>query len=53
MPSAAAGSAMIMMIQPVTSATSIIRAANPTIQKPFTEAAIRDALMKAIGVAEF
>ena len=24
----------------------------PTVQKPFTEAAIRDALMKAIGVAE-
>ena len=24
----------------------------PTIQKPFTEAAIRDALMKAMGVAE-
>ncbi len=25
---------------------------NPTIQKPFTEAAVRDALMKAMGVAE-
>ena len=25
---------------------------NPTIQKPFTEAAIRDALMQAMGVAE-
>ena len=25
---------------------------NPTIQKPFTEAAIRDALMKAMGVAK-
>lgn len=25
---------------------------NPTIQKPFTEAAIRDALMRALGVAE-
>jgi len=25
---------------------------NPTIQKPFTEGAIRDALMKAMGVAE-
>lgn len=24
----------------------------PTVQKPFTEAAIRDALMKAMGVAE-
>lgn len=25
---------------------------NPTIQKPFTEAAVRDALMKAMGVSE-
>ena len=25
---------------------------NPTIQKPFTEAAVRDALMKAMGVAQ-
>ncbi|SFS81237.1 response regulator [Brevundimonas viscosa] len=25
---------------------------HPTIQKPFTEAAVRDALMKAMGVAE-
>ena len=25
----------------------------PTVQKPLTESAIRDALMKAIGVAEF
>jgi CheY-like chemotaxis protein len=25
---------------------------HPTIQKPFTEAAVRDALMKAVGVAE-
>ena len=25
---------------------------NPTIQKPFTESAVRDALMKAMGVAE-
>ena len=24
----------------------------PTVQKPFTEAAIRDALMKVIGLAE-
>jgi CheY-like chemotaxis protein len=27
-------------------------AARPTIQKPFTEAAVRDALMKAMGVAQ-
>ena len=25
---------------------------NPTIQKPFTEAAVRDALMQALGVAD-
>ncbi len=25
---------------------------HPTIQKPFTEAAVRDALMKAVGVAQ-
>ena len=25
---------------------------NPTIQKPFTEAAVRDALMKAMGVSQ-
>jgi hypothetical protein len=25
---------------------------SPTIQKPFTEAAVRDALLKAMGVAE-
>ena len=25
---------------------------NPTIQKPFTEAAVRDALMQAVGVAD-